>query len=291
MRPDLTPFARRLVAARPDLAAAHLKGQVTAQAYTSGVLRIVTAPLLDLRLSPEEEMGLATQLVHGEPFTVYETRFDGLSWGQSGWDGYVGYAATDGLEAPRRVSGELLRVTARSSHIYGRPDIKAAVRTVLPCLAEVATIGTGGGFAELAGGGFVPVAHLAALEGDAVDMARRFLGVPYLWGGRSAAGIDCSGLVQIALTAAGSGGVWRDSDMQEALLGMRLAPDAPAQRGDLVFWKGHVGITTGEGSVIHANAHHMAVSEEPLAAVIARIEASGGGPVTCRRRPPECFTS
>jgi cell wall-associated NlpC family hydrolase len=126
-------------------------------------------------------------------------------------------------------------------------------------------------------------AHLAPFEGDCVDQAARFVGVPYLWGGRSARGLDCSALVQLALHAVGLPAP-RDSDMQAALLGQPLAADAPPARGDLVFWRGHVGIMLDGARLLHANAHHMAVAIEPLGGAVARIAAAGGGDVTARRR-------
>jgi cell wall-associated NlpC family hydrolase len=174
-------------------------------------------------------------------------------------------------------------VTALRSHVYSRPDIKAPVSAALPCGAEVAVVGEDGAFARPDGGGYLPLAHLAARPGDPVAQARRFLGVPYLWGGRSAEGIDCSGLVQLAHLAAGLDAP-RDSDMQEAALGALLPSDAPLQRGDLVFWRGHVGLMADATTLLHANAFHMAVAEEPLAAAVARIRDTGGGVITARRR-------
>ncbi|MCB1353232.1 MAG: C40 family peptidase [Rhodobacteraceae bacterium] len=285
MRPELKPFARRLLPAREDLAAEALAGTVAAARFVRGTHLRVTAPLLDLALSPDPGAGLATQLLHGEPFTVYETREDGLAWGQSGWDGYVGYVAAAGL-GPAVEGAAPRRITAIASHVYSRPDIKAPVRAALPWLAAVEAAGESGNFLALAGGGFVPRAHLAPGAGDFIAEARRLAGTPYLWGGRSAAGIDCSGLVQLALMAAGHVDVPRDSDMQAALLGAAHDPGAAPEPGDLLFWKGHVGIVSGADLLLHANAHHMAVAEEPLGAAIARIAASGGGPVTGRRRPP-----
>lgn len=286
MRPELKPFARRLLPAREDLAAETLAGAVPAARFVRGTPLRVTAPLLDLALSPEPGAGLATQLLHGEPFTVYETREDGLAWGQSGWDGYVGYVAAAGLGPAAAAGAAPRRITAIASHIYSRPDIKAPVRAALPWRAAVEVAGESGDFLALADGGFVPRAHLAPGAGDFIAEARRLLGVPYLWGGRSAAGIDCSGLVQLALMAAGLPDVPRDSDMQAALLGAPRDPAALPEPGDLLFWKGHVGIVSGADLLLHANAHHMAVAEEPLGAALVRIAASGGGPVTARRRPP-----
>jgi cell wall-associated NlpC family hydrolase len=151
-------------------------------------------------------------------------------------------------------------------------------------LADVAVAGSEGAFVGLVGGGFVPAAHLAPVTDDFVAVAARLMGVPYLWGGRSARGIDCSGLVQLAMMAAGLPAP-RDSDMQAALIGQALEPDVPLRRGDLVYWRGHLGILTAADRLLHANAHAMAVAEEPLAPAIARIAAAGGGPVTARRRP------
>jgi len=278
---DLTPFASRLLAARPDLAAAHLRGQVAAAAYAAGEPRRVIAPLLDLRTGPEESAARASQLLHGETFTVYVARRHGRAWGQAALDGYVGYVETRHLGRP---VGTGRRVTALWSQLYTRALVKGPVEHDLPFLAEVPVCGTSGSFAKLRGGGFVPAAHLAPVAaGDFVAQAERFLGIPYLWGGRSARGIDCSGLVQVALLASGVAAP-RDSDMQAALLGEALGPKEAARRGDLVFWTGHVGIMRDRETLLHANAHHMAVASEPLSTVIARVTAAGGGAITTRRR-------
>jgi cell wall-associated NlpC family hydrolase len=276
----LTAFASRLLPARRDLAAAHLRGRVEAARFVEGEPRRVTAAVLDLTMSPEPGAELATQLLHGEGFTVYEDRDDGLAWGQSAGDGYVGYVPAAGLGAPRPAGR---RVTALWAQVYPRPEVRARAVGELPFMAEVAVSGGSGGFAGLDGGGYVAAAHLAPVAGDAVDQALRFVGVPYLWGGRSARGIDCSGLVQLALAAVGIAAP-RDTDMQQALLGGELEPDAALRRGDLVFWKGHVGMLADAGTLVHANAHHMAVAAEPFTAALARIAASGGGPLTARRR-------
>lgn len=277
---ELTPFAGRLLPARPDLAAEHLRGKVEAARFAAGEARRVTAALLDLTSVPDPGAERASQLLRGEAFTVYETRVDGLVWGQAAVDGYVGYVSAEGLGAPGE-PGE--RVTALWSQVYPRPEVRAKAVAELPFLAEVAVEGRSGGFAALRGGGFVPAPHLAPVAGDFVAQAERFVGVPYLWGGRSARGIDCSALVQLSLLACGRPAP-RDSDMQAAMLGAVLAPDAALRRGDLVFWKGHVGVMRDAATLIHANAHHMAVVAEPLDEVVARVEAAGGGGVTvCRR--------
>lgn len=280
MSRDLSPFAGRLVPARPDLAAAHLRGAVEAVRFVPGARRTVTAPLLDLTLTPDPAAPLATQLLHGEAFVVYDTREDGRAWGQAAADGYVGWVDAAGLGAALP-KGQ--RVTALWSHVYPRPEVKARAAKDLPYLAEVAVSGTTGGFARLRGGGHVPRAHLEPVQGDFVDQAERFAGAPYLWGGRSARGLDCSALVQLALMSCGIAAP-RDSDMQQALLGASLAPDAEPRRGDLIFWNGHVGMLRDAATLIHANAHHMAVTIEPFAPATARIAAAGGGPVTERRR-------
>lgn len=275
----MNAFADRLVPPRPDLAAETLRRSVVAERYVAGRPFQVAATLLDLVARPGGER--ATQLLHGEAFTVYEERPDGLAWGQAELDGYVGYVRADGLE-PRRCRGQ--RVTAVWSHVYSRPTVRGTVERDLPYLAEVAVSGTTAGFARLRGGGHVPLPHLAPAAADYVTEAERFVGAPYLWGGRSARGIDCSGLVQLAMLGSGRPAP-RDSDMQAALLGGVLPQRGSLRRGDLVFWKGHVGIMRDRDTLLHANGHHMAVASEPLAGAVARIAAAGGGPVTVRRRP------
>ena len=239
----------------------------------------MTAPLLDLTLDPDAGAELATQLILGERFVVYEIA-DGRAWGQAALDGYVGYVAAEGL-GPDRPAGR--RVTALASHRYRAPAVKAGTLGELPFLADLAATGETDGFAALADGGFAPLQHLAPASGDMVDQALRFLGAPYLWGGRSARGLDCSALAQLALIASGTPAP-RDSDMQAALVGAALAEGEAPRRGDLVFWRGHVGIMADGETLLHANAHHMAVALEPFATAAERIEAAGGGSVTARRR-------
>lgn len=277
----LSPFAGRLVPARPDLAAEDLRGRVEAERFACGQPRQVTADLLDLTLTPDTGTGIATQLLHGEGFTVYESRADGLCWGQSALDGYVGYVATDGLGPPE--AGEEMIVTALASHVYAEPRLKARSSRELPFRARLRVAGREGGYTRLASGEFVPTTHLEPARGDFVAQAERLIGAPYLWGGRSPRGLDCSSLVQLALDAVGFPAP-RDSDMQAATIGQALVEDAALQRGDLIFWKGHIGILTDPATLLHANAYHMAVAVEPLAAAVKRIAAGGDGPVTFRRR-------
>lgn len=277
----MSAFAARLLPARPDLAAAYLEGRVSAERFVDGRPHRVATPLLDLTVDRRPGGELATQLLHGESFIVYEIGDDGLAWGQSELDGYVGYVDSSGLGAPF-AGGR--RVTALWSQVYERPHIRARTGAELPFLAEVPVSGSTGAFMRLRGGWNVPRAHFAPIAGDYVAQAERFLGLPYLWGGRSARGIDCSGLVQLALLACGKSAP-RDSDMQAERIGRALGAGTALRRGDLVFWKGHVGIMRDGETLLHANAHHMAVASEPLATTADRIAAAGGGPVLIRRRP------
>jgi cell wall-associated NlpC family hydrolase len=282
--PELSRFARRLVPARPDLAAAHLAGRIAAARHVVGETMMVSAPLLDLTGVPDGKAERMTQLLFGERFTVY-AREDGFAWGQAE-DLYVGYVPAEGL-APPPATGSAHRVRALLTHLHPEPSVRSRPLCRLPFMARIAVTATDGAWAEVAGGGFVPRAHVVGEgsppAGDFVAEAERFLGLPYLWGGRSAEGLDCSALVQLALIAAGIAAP-RDSDMQAAFLGAALGPEAAPCRGDLVFWRGHVGIMLDAARLIHANAHAMAVTIEPLDAVIGRVAAAGEGGVTGRRR-------
>jgi cell wall-associated NlpC family hydrolase len=274
----------RLTPARADLAAAHLRGRVAAPRYAEGVAMTVVVPVADLLRAPDAP-AIESQLLLGDAFTVYDLA-GGWAWGQAGHDGYVGHVAAAAL-GPATDAGRVI-IGAPFQHVYPAPDIHTRPMAVLPFLARPAVTGQavtgkGGAFTALAGGGFVLTAHLAGPEQDFVAVAERFAGTPYLWGGTSAFGLDCSGLVQLAWRATGRM-ILRDSDMQ-AGCGRSLAPGESPARGDLVFWKGHVGILQDAARLLHANGHHMRVVSEPLAEAAARIAAAGGGPVAAIRRP------
>ena len=279
-------FDKRLTPARPDLAAAHLEGQVPAARFVAGRSMRVRDALADLRREPQPDGALDTQALHGEQVAVYEEH-EGFAWVQLARDGYVGYLAAAAL-AP---AGETPthRVAVPWTPVYPAASIKLPRVGALPMGALARVIPEDGSFARLADGGFLWREHLTPanrFETDFVAVAERFLHAPYLWGGKSWTGVDCSGLVQIALAAAGVEAP-RDADMQEQALGEPLACDASAsglRRGDLVFWKGHVGMMCDAATLLHANGHHMQVACEPLAAARRRILLAGAGDITSVRR-------
>jgi cell wall-associated NlpC family hydrolase len=279
------PFDRRITPARADLAAEHLRGLVDAPRYAKGREARIVAASAPLRRSPEAFAPLETEALYGESVTVYDER-DGWAWAQLQRDLYVGYLPAEALGTP---SEPTHRVAALRTHAYPGPSIKLVPRMALSLGAQLTIAGREGDFAISADGLHFWSRHLAELgahEPDPVAIAELFLETPYLWGGRTSEGIDCSGLVQAALTAAGVASP-RDSDMQEAALGEPVAiddPDAPLKRGDLVFWKGHVGIMRDFRTLLHANGWHMKAVSEPLAQARTRIAAGGGGKVTSVRR-------
>jgi len=265
--------------ANARVAAARLRGTVAAPRFAEGVARRVTVPVADLLRAPQGARD--RQLLMGESVTVYEDHA-GWAFVEDGRDGYVGYvpsAHLADLPAPTH------RVTARSTHLYPAPDFKTRESAALSHGSLLAVTATGARFAETPLG-FVPAAHLspvAARAADPVAVAEIFLGAPYLWGGNTSFGIDCSGLVQMACLACGIA-CPGDSDMQEAELGHALPADAALQRGDLLFWVSHVGWVADAQTLLHANAFHMATVYEPLPEAVARIAAQGDGPVTSRKR-------
>ena len=278
------PFERRLTPVRPNLAAAHLSGLVDAPRYAEGRAMQVIEASAPLRRSPQADAPLETEALFGEAVIVYDES-EGWAWAQLDRDHYVGYLPRAALGTPTEPTH---RVAALRTHAYPGPSIKLPPRLALSLGAWLAVVRHEGDFAVTDDGLHLWARHLAELsarEPDFVAVAERFLEAPYLWGGRTSEGIDCSGLVQTALAAAGIDAP-RDSDMLEAAMGAPVAVDGPRARGDLVFWKGHVGIMRDAATLIHANGWHMKVAFEPLAEARARIAASGGGDVTSVRRVP-----
>ncbi|MYZ50071.1 NlpC/P60 family protein, partial [Propylenella binzhouense] len=249
------------------------------------------APVTALRDAPRPDAARLTEALRGETVRVFDRDAEGWAWGQLAADGYVGWLALDDLDA--QAPAPTHRVAAVRTLLFAGPDIKSAPLAGLPLGAAVALRGESedrnARYGLVAPAGAIVMQHLrplgAAWETDFVAVAERFLGVPYLWGGKTSLGLDCSGLVQVALAAAGVAAP-RDTDMQAAETGLPLplAPDpTPLRRGDLVFWRGHVGIMQDGERLLHANAHHMAVASEPLREAAARLAAKGSAVIALRR--------
>ena len=278
----------RINPVRPDLAAARLRGRVEAARFTDGEQKRVLAPAAPVRRHPARDAALDTEALMGERVTVYDTQGE-FAWVQLEADGYVGYLPSDAL-------GEIgvepdQRVCALRTFIYPGPNLKLPPTGFLSLNAAVAVRAVEGDYAQLATGGFVHLAHLADRshhEPDFVAVAERFVGTPYLWGGKTSLGLDCSGLVQIALAAAGIAAP-RDSDMMARELGapVETGPDLSGlRRGDLVCWGGHIGIMLDDRQLLHANGHAMATAVEPLRVAEERIRTKSYGPITGIRRLP-----
>lgn len=279
----MSAFDPRVTPARPDLAAVHLMGKVQAERFVEGTIKRVIAPAAPVRRHPSPDAPLDTEALHGERVSVYETTEEGWAWGQLELDSYVGWLPAGALGAADAAATD--RVSALRTLVFPGPNIKLPPLDSFSFGSRIVVARREGDFAVTDTGGFIPVRHLAPVESresDFVAVARRFVGTPYLWGGRSSLGLDCSGLVQIALQAAGYD-CPRDSDMQAAI-GTPVAFDPTAlRRGELVCWKGHIGIVSDPGLLLHANAFHMAVAEEPLTQAIERIARSGLEVTTVRR--------
>jgi cell wall-associated NlpC family hydrolase len=278
----MPPLDPRITPARPDLAAAHLRGQVQAARFVEGTVQEVVAGIAPIRSAPSHDSALLTEALYGERIKVYEADEEGWVWGQLESDDYVGYAPAAAMLTPRTQPTH--KVAVLRTFLFPGPSIKLPPIDALPMGAQVPVVREDESFAITATGHYIPKRHLALLqsrESDFVAVAERFIGTPYLWGGKSSLGIDCSGLVQVALTASG---IFcpRDSDMQEAALGDAVSLSS-LKRGDLVFWKGHIAMALDGATLVHANAFHMQVATEPLADAVARIRASGSEVTSVRR--------
>jgi cell wall-associated NlpC family hydrolase len=275
----------RLTPARPDLAAKYLEGKVKAARFVIGEEFEIADALAPLREAPSSDAMLLTQALMGERVTIYDRNDEGWAWGQLNSDGYVGWLPDRALAKP--VATPTHKVTAIRTFAFPGPSIKLEPADTLVMGATVTVIREIGAFAVTRDGWHLPLPHVGTIDrhaDDFVGVAEQFACTPYLWGGKSSLGIDCSGLVQVSLNAAGTG-CPRDSDMQQDSLGRALdaSESKQLQRGDLLFWKGHVAIVRNADTIVHANAHHMATAIENTRDAIARIKATGSEILAIKR--------
>lgn len=282
----MTMLDRRLHAYRPDLAEAGLEGRVEASRFVKGAPARVAVPVVALRPEPDLARGIDTELLLGEDLTVFD-RADGWCWVKAASDGYVGYlpeeALSEGKPAPTHI------VTVQRSFVYPEPELRKPHQAILSMGSRVHVAGE----AEARGNHYVVledgtalfsrhVQAIGALDGsDYVAIVARFLETPYLWGGRSGLGIDCSALVQLAMLMTGRHAP-RDTDMQAAGLGQPI-DRSEIRRGDLVFWKGHVAVFEDPETILHANGYSMTVARENFEAAVRRIGSLYEQPTSYRR--------
>ncbi len=274
----------RLHAFRSDLADVKLQGRVDAKKFVEGVAMEVVVPIATLHREASITAKQTTQALFGERLMAFEVADDWI-WGQLARDGYVGYIAKAAVS--RNLTKPTHRVSVPATFLYPLPDIKSQPPVSLPMNARLAIVESGEKFSKLSNGQHVYTKHIRPLketESDYVGVAEKFLHVPYCWGGKTSQGLDCSGLVQTALEACGTFSP-RDTDMQETQLGQSvLINDLDGlRRGDLVFWKGHVGIMADQKTLLHANGHHMMTVKEPLSEAVARIAGTYGQVTSIKR--------
>lgn len=283
-KPPLPLPDRRRHAYRPDLAEQGLEGRVPALRYVEGIPARICRAVVPGRLEADHTRPRDTEYLMGEPIRVFEQTGD-WAWIKSERDGYVGYIDQNAVvyETPEPTH----RVTALRSHLYPAAELKRYAVDALTFGAQVTVIEEGERWAQIADGQWIYASHLSPIdryENDSAAVALRFLEAPYLWGGRSSEGLDCSALIQFALEACGIP-CPRDTDMQEAEIGTPIDPAAKApQRGDLVFWPGHVGIMIGATAIVHSNATDMKTRVWTLVDLEAHIKKIEGNEIRCIKR-------
>jgi NlpC/P60 family/Bacterial dipeptidyl-peptidase Sh3 domain len=273
---------RSLLASNGRVAWSALEGHVEAERFTDGEMRQAREAAW---VRGEPGGAITRQLLYGDLFRMLEDR-EGWAFGISDKDGYVGYVRTGALAAPVVTTH---RVAVRTTWAWDAPDFKREPVFPLHMNSRICVTGVEAAWCEIDHFGraaFVPVTHVreVAMRDDPVTVAHLMVGTPYVWGGNTGFGIDCSGLVQVAFHAAGQR-CPADSSQQAGMAGVHLEPGAALMRGDLLFWKGHVALVSDSETLVHANAHHMAAAVEPLEDAIVRIAASDTGAVTLRLRP------
>jgi cell wall-associated NlpC family hydrolase len=272
----------RLTPLRDGVAGRALEGVAPAEVYLDPRPMRCAVPAAAIRRAPDAASEQMDQLLFGELFDVIEEEAGGFVWGQARRDGYVGFVEAAALAAAGPAPTH--RISALRTYAFAEPSIKTRACGPYSLGGLVTVEAVEERLAKVAGAGWMAVEHLSPIgvfARDPAAVARRYLGAPYLWGGRESLGLDCSGLVQQALLACGLA-CPRDADLQQGL--GRGIDRADFARGDLVFWKGHVAIGLDGAQILHANAHHMAVAVEPLDAAIERIKAAGSGEPTAFRR-------
>lgn len=287
--PQINPLDRRLNVYSDTVADRQLQDRISAERYVDGVAVQVCVPVADLSPSSTSTSAIEAQLLLGQSAKRFDQK-DGRSWIQADHNRYVGWVDDNCLSS--KILLPTHRVVVPRTFIYPgpelklRPDSQVSMGSLVTVTRTVKERGTN--YAILENGQAMIQSHLQTVKEqsqDYVTVAESLLNTPYLWGGDSAFGLDCSGLVQLTMAMTGHS-VLRDSDMQAATIGQPISPGpdfADLKRGDLIFWKGHVAIVQGNGDVIHANGHTMTVASEPLRAAIDRIAYLYDQPIGCRR--------